>query len=120
MSIAPCLGFLTINDLVVEFIRAIGLYPTGTIVQLSTGEVAVVVEQNHLRRLKPEVLIVMDANKNVLTQPFVFDLAEDEVEKKRMISKAKPGVEIEPMVEIVSDLEPQSNGRMCPIHYPIP
>jgi len=43
------------SDLVVEFIRAIGLYPTGTIVELNTGEVAVVVEQNFQRRLKPKV-----------------------------------------------------------------
>ena len=45
-------------DLVVEFIRAIGLYPTGTLVELNTGEVAVVVEQNFKRRLKPRVMIV--------------------------------------------------------------
>ena len=47
------------SDLVVEFIRAIGLYPTGTLVKLNTGEVAVVVEQNFKRRLKPKVMIVM-------------------------------------------------------------
>src|SRR5690606_34011349 len=51
------------EELVVEFIRAIGLYPTGTLVELSSGEVGVVVEQNFERRLKPVVMIVTDSVK---------------------------------------------------------
>ena len=38
------------EELCVEFIRSIGLYPTGTLVELNTGEVGVVVEQNLQRR----------------------------------------------------------------------
>src|SRR5690606_36664460 len=49
------------EELVVEFIRAIGLSPTGTLVELSIGEVGVVVVQNFERRLKPKVMLVLDA-----------------------------------------------------------
>ncbi|MEM1111365.1 MAG: HD-GYP domain-containing protein [Pseudomonadota bacterium] len=50
-------------SLVEQFIQAIGLFPTGTLVELNTGEVAIVVRQNDTRRLKPELVIVLDANK---------------------------------------------------------
>lgn len=96
------------DDLVVEFIRAIGLYPTGTLVELSTGEVAVVVEQNFERRLKPKVMVVLDAVKQPLMEPEMVDLAKDEREKQAKIESGKyvPS-EIE-LVEIVQDLKPGS------------
>lgn len=66
------------QDLVVEFIRAIGLYPTGTVVELSSGEVGVVVEQNFARRLKPVVLVVIDVDQSVLKKPYLLDMAAEE------------------------------------------
>lgn len=96
------------EQLVVEFIRAIGLYPTGTLVELSTGEVAVVVEQNFSRRLKPKVMIVLDAAKQVLTEPTLLDLAEDEREKQALIDSGKKTLEEAGKVDIIRDLEPGS------------
>ncbi|MCW8195332.1 DUF3391 domain-containing protein [Proteobacteria bacterium 005FR1] len=98
------------EELVVEFIRAIGLYPTGTLVELSTGEVAVVVEQNFERRLKPKVMLVLDAVKSPLNKPVLLDLAEDERRKQALIEKGKrTPAEIE-KIEIARDLEPGSYG----------
>jgi HD-GYP domain-containing protein (c-di-GMP phosphodiesterase class II) len=34
------------EDLVIEFIRSVGLYPAGTVVELTTGDLGMVVEQN--------------------------------------------------------------------------
>jgi len=51
------------KDLIEEFIQAIGVYPVGALVELSTGEVAVVVAQSRTRRLRPTVLVLLDANK---------------------------------------------------------
>lgn len=96
------------EDLVVEFIRAIGLYPTGTLVELSTGEVAVVVEQNFERRLKPKVMLVLDAVKNPVRKPVLLDLAEDERRKQALIDKGKRAPEDIEKVEIARDLEPGS------------
>lgn len=94
------------EDLVVEFIRAIGLYPTGTLVELSTGEVGVVVEQNFERRLKPKVMVVLDAVKQPLLEPELVDLALDEREKQAKLETGKyvPS-EIE-HIEIIQDLQP--------------
>jgi len=38
-----------------------GIYPQGTIVELSTGEVAIVLGTNKTQRLRPQILIVLDA-----------------------------------------------------------
>ncbi len=94
------------SDLVVEFIRAIGLYPTGTLIELNTGEVAVVVEQNFRRRLKPRVMIVMDAYKNLLDEPVFMDLSEDEKAKQAKVDAGKVHPNDVEMIEIVQDLEP--------------
>ncbi len=47
-----------------EFIHAIGVYPVGALVELSTGEVAIVVAQSRARRLRPIVLVLLDGNKS--------------------------------------------------------
>ena len=52
-------------ELVDLFVQAVGVFPTGTLVELNTGEVGVVVAQNRFRRLRPEVTIILDANKKV-------------------------------------------------------
>lgn len=98
------------SDLVVEFIRAIGLYPTGTLVELNTGEVAVVVEQNFQRRLKPRVMIVADAYKRLLDQPVFLDMAEDDREKQARIDSGKAHPSELERIEILQDLEPGAHG----------
>ena len=51
------------EDLIEEFIQAIGVYPVGALVELSTGEVAIVAAQSRSRRLRPVVLVLLDGNK---------------------------------------------------------
>ena len=43
-----------------EFIRCMGIYPIGSIVEMRSGEIGVVVALNRTRRLKPRVAIVHD------------------------------------------------------------
>ncbi|UTA48566.1 DUF3391 domain-containing protein [Simiduia sp. 21SJ11W-1] len=96
------------EELVVEFIRAIGLYPTGTLVELSTGEVGVVVEQNFERRLKPKVMLVLDACKHHMRKPLLLDLAEDDRQKQALIDSGKKRLSEIEKIEIAQDLEPGS------------
>ena len=46
------------EEIAVEFIEAIGLYPLGAFVELNTGEMACIVKTNPKRRLKPEIVIL--------------------------------------------------------------
>lgn len=96
------------EELVVQFIQALGIYPTGTLVELNTGDVAVVVEQTFARRLKPKVAVVIDAGKTKLQAPRIVDLFEDFSEKLKKAEKTgQPSSSIKP-IEIIKDLEPGS------------
>jgi len=52
-------------DLVEQFVQCLGPYPVGTLVELNTGEVAIVMEQNPVRRLFPVVMLLTDAEKQL-------------------------------------------------------
>jgi HD-GYP domain-containing protein (c-di-GMP phosphodiesterase class II) len=62
------------SELVDQFTQAIGMFPTGTLVLLNTGEVAVVTAQSRIRRLRPEIMIILDADKQPLAEFRVVDL----------------------------------------------
>lgn len=96
------------EELVVQFIQALGIYPTGTLVELNTGEVAVVVEQTFARRLKPKVSVVIDKDKVKLKEPKVVDLFEDFSEKLRKAEKRGQPTSAIKAIEITKDLEPGS------------
>jgi HD-GYP domain-containing protein (c-di-GMP phosphodiesterase class II) len=64
------------KDLVERFIQAIGVYPTGTLVELNTREVGIVTGHNEERRLLPRLIIVTDANKQHLKNGKRIDLVE--------------------------------------------
>lgn len=51
------------GELVEQFISCLGVYPTGSLVELNTGEVAVVMAQNPSRRLRPRIMLLTDASK---------------------------------------------------------
>lgn len=61
-------------ELVEQFQVCLGVYPTGSSVELSTGELAVVMEQNQVRRLRPRVLVISTPDKQPLDDFRVFDL----------------------------------------------
>lgn len=52
------------SEMVDQFVQAVGMFPTGSLIELNTGEVGVVVAQNNYQRLRPEVMIVLDRDKN--------------------------------------------------------
>ncbi|MGE5384617.1 MAG: HD-GYP domain-containing protein [Betaproteobacteria bacterium] len=62
------------EPLVDQFIQCMGLYPVGTMVELNSGEVGVVIQQNRVRRLLPRVLIVLASDKSMERYPRTLDL----------------------------------------------
>ena len=62
------------GDLVQQFIRALGIYPVGSLVRLSGGSLAVVVEQGE-NLLRPVVRVVYDAARKVRLRPRDLHLA---------------------------------------------
>jgi HD-GYP domain-containing protein (c-di-GMP phosphodiesterase class II) len=62
------------ENLVDQYIQCIGLYPIGTLVELNSGEVAVVIEQNQVRRLQPKILMLLGPDKSIERHPRTLDL----------------------------------------------
>ena len=62
------------KQLIEQFVQALGMFPTGSLVELNTGEVAVVIEQNRVRRLRPKVMLILDRGKKVLRKSKTLDL----------------------------------------------
>ena len=83
-------------ELVEEFIQAIGLYPAGTLVELSSGAVGIVLAESRTRRLRPQVLMLLDEKKQPLDDLVAVDLKETTVdpltqEPLDIISSLSPG-----------------------------
>ncbi len=60
--------------MVEQFQVCLGVYPTGSLVELSTGEVAIVMAQNQVRRLRPRVAILSTPSKQPLSDFRPVDL----------------------------------------------
>jgi HD-GYP domain-containing protein (c-di-GMP phosphodiesterase class II) len=65
------------EPLVQQFVSSVGVFPVGSMIELSTGEVAIVVAHNKVRRLKPRVLVVTGPDKTRLPHPSMLDLLYD-------------------------------------------
>ncbi|RLQ21642.1 DUF3391 domain-containing protein [Seongchinamella sediminis] len=63
-------------ELVEAFIQAVGIYPAGTIVELTTGEVGIVVAESRTRRLLPKVILVLNRSKQHYPKPKLVDLQD--------------------------------------------
>lgn len=82
--------------LVQQFAHCIGLFPSGNLVELNTGEIAIVITQSRTNRLLPIVMIVLDKNKQPCNSIRTVNLAEQAKNEFKY--------------EIVLDLKPGSYG----------
>jgi HD-GYP domain-containing protein (c-di-GMP phosphodiesterase class II) len=92
-------------ELAQAFIRCIGLYPPGSIVELQNGSIAVVMDRNYRHKHLPKVLVVRDNELKVIN-PMVIDLEKVHSKPKGsnfLIKKVHPensfGVTIEELTD---------------------
>jgi HD-GYP domain-containing protein (c-di-GMP phosphodiesterase class II) len=85
------------EPLVEQFVQAIGVFPVGSMIELTSGEIAVVVAHNRIRRLEPKVLVLSNPDKTPLAQPVERDLfreakarARDQDDKPMRIARGLP------------------------------
>jgi putative nucleotidyltransferase with HDIG domain len=69
--IYKCKGTQFDSELVLEFIKCIGIYPPGSIIELTTGEVGIVIETHEKNKLKPRILVVLDQDKKEIPQKII-------------------------------------------------
>jgi HD-GYP domain-containing protein (c-di-GMP phosphodiesterase class II) len=70
-------GTLFQPEVVEKFMQLVGAFPTGSVIELNTGAVGVVLAQNQ-QRLRPRVALVLDQDKRRLDAPAVVDMMYDQ------------------------------------------
>lgn len=86
------------EELVEQFIQCLGVYPTGTLVELNTGQIGIVLSQNRVRRLRPKVMLVLNADKHAYDIAPTIDLMIEAADRQGQ------------MLEISRSLDPGSYG----------
>ena len=79
--------------LVEQFVQSVGVFPVGGLIELNSGEIAVVVAQNRVKRLEPKVLLLTWPDKRPLARPVERDLfrnGRDEQGRQIRIARGLP------------------------------
>jgi cyclic di-GMP phosphodiesterase len=85
-------------EVVEQFIQCLNVYPTGSLVELDNGCVALVMAQNPARRLRPRVMVLTTPDKQLAADFRPLDLMDDN------------GDQGTPQVLIANALEPGAYG----------
>ncbi|MBC7755211.1 MAG: DUF3391 domain-containing protein [Bdellovibrio sp.] len=86
------------SELIDQLVQFMGMYPVSSLVELNTGEVGVVVQQNQVRRMLPRLLLLLDPNKVRYHAPVILNLLNSPVAATGEIYK------------IIKSLAPDSYG----------
>lgn len=79
--------------LIEEFIRCLGIFPVGSLVELQSGEVGIVVSLNRRWHLRPKLMLVLDAEKHRYDPLHMVDLGAlgDQVGTRQIMRVLDPG-----------------------------
>ena len=92
-------------DLVENFIKCLGIYPIGSMVELNTGHIGIVVSASEKARLRPIILVVINKNGKRYDVPRLLNLAhpqwknkENLLEVKRIVSSHETELDMHQLV----------------------
>ena len=71
------------GPLVEQFVQAIGIFPVGSLVEMASGHVAIVVQHNRIRHLEPKILIVTHSDKRPRVPPLQIDMLKHNARRKQ-------------------------------------
>lgn len=90
------------KELVQEFIKCIGIYPVGSLVELGTGAIGVIMTKDPQNRLRPVVMLVRDAGgKEYQPRRFISLAAQSSMDKssdwsvKRIVDPKQYGLSMQ-------------------------
>ena len=100
------------EELLQAFIRTIGIYPVGSVVEFDSGHVGIIVKINEMNKLKPVVLLVMNRNKEYypvcrlinLSNPLWAD-SESESTIKRIVDAKEYNLDVKQIIDQESSLK---------------
>jgi putative nucleotidyltransferase with HDIG domain len=76
-------------DLVENFIKCLGIYPIGSMVELNSGHIGIVVSASEKARLRPIILVVINKNGERYDVPRLLNLAHPQWKKKENLLEVK-------------------------------
>ena len=83
------------DELVEQFLQCLGVYPTGSLVEMSSGEVGMIMSQNRVQRFKPKIMMLLDENKKAYDVSKIVDLTIEATDASGLeltiISGLQPG-----------------------------
>ena len=99
------------QELVEGFIKCIGIYPVGSIVEINTGHTAIVVKLNETNRLKPIIGLILNRKKEPYETIKMLNLSSDVWQKSsgtkvEIIKILKPeahNIDIKSIIQKISD-----------------
>lgn len=82
-------------EVVEQFLQCLGVYPTGSLVELTSGEVAAVMAQSPTRRLRPRVMVLTTPDKQLLPdfQPVDLMMMDSDLQVLRTVEPGSYGID---------------------------
>jgi putative nucleotidyltransferase with HDIG domain len=87
--------------LVQKFIQCVGIYPLGSVVELRTGQIGIVISSCPDARLFPKIMLVLDAHGKPVEPPEMINLAlfrekldSDDFEVKRLVDGERYDIDV--------------------------
>lgn len=94
------------QELMQQFIRTLGIYPIGSVVELKTGHIGLVVKLNDAHRMKPVVMLIMNRDKEYYPRRKLVNLAstiwinkKDRPEIKRILDAKEFDIDIKKIID---------------------
>lgn len=63
-------------EVVEQFLQTVGMFPTGSVVELNNGQIGLVIEQNRNQALRPKVMVLLDRAHCPLESPNIVELRD--------------------------------------------
>ncbi len=99
-------------ELMQAFIRTIGIYPVGSVVEFVSGHVGIVVKLNETHKLKPLILLLMNSRKEMYPKRKLVNLASTSWDKigaapqiKRIADAKEYGVDVKAIINAESNFD---------------
>jgi putative nucleotidyltransferase with HDIG domain len=91
------------KELIESFIQCLGIYPIGSLVELESGEVGVVMTVNRQRRLNPILTLVLDGSKQPLPKVKMMNLelqarCESPIRIKKILESNAYGIDVRQLI----------------------
>ncbi len=83
------------DELVEQFLQCLGVYPTGSLVEMTSGEVGIVIAQNSKERLKPTIMMLLGEQKKPAEVSTILNLATNPTDSSglelKILHALRPG-----------------------------